>query len=162
MAGIFIPPGTTIAAGGYLTVYADTNPGAAPGIWLGFNLKAEGDDLRLFDPVQTATPLDSIVFGIQLTDHSIGRRPDAPFVPPAGARLAVQHGFSLHAGVRISGSDRERLERLVRYVARLEGIDESTLGQKGKSGVLKSMATRQAFADQHLHDVLRQADGCVA
>jgi hypothetical protein len=48
----------------------------------------------------------------------IGRRPDAPFVPPAGARLAVQHGFSLHAGVRISGTDRERLERLVRYVAR--------------------------------------------
>jgi hypothetical protein len=48
----------------------------------------------------------------------IGRNPEAPFVPLAGARLAVQHGFSLHAGVRISGSDRERLERLVRYVAR--------------------------------------------
>jgi len=48
----------------------------------------------------------------------IGRRPDAPFVPPAGARLAVQHGFSLHAGVRVSGSDRERLERVCRYVAR--------------------------------------------
>jgi hypothetical protein len=48
----------------------------------------------------------------------IGRDPSALFQPPAGARLAVQHGFSLHAGVRISGSDRERLERLVRYVAR--------------------------------------------
>jgi len=69
-------PGTTIAAGGYLTVYADTNPGAEPGIWLGFNLKAEGDDLRLFDPIQTETALDSVVFGIQLTDRSIGRRPD--------------------------------------------------------------------------------------
>jgi hypothetical protein len=37
---------------------------------------------------------------------------------PKGARLALQHGFTLHAGVRISGTDRERLERLCRYVAR--------------------------------------------
>lgn len=35
-------------------------------------------------------------------------------------------------------------ETLVRYVARLEGLDESTLGRKGKSGMLKSMAARQA------------------
>jgi len=48
----------------------------------------------------------------------LGRDPDAAFAPPAGARLAVQHGFTLHAGVRISGNDRERLERLCRYVAR--------------------------------------------
>ena len=32
-------------------------------------------------------------------------------------------------------------ESLVRYVARLEGIDSSTLGQKDKSGILKSMAS---------------------
>jgi transposase len=44
-------------------------------------------------------------------------------------------------------------ESLVRYVARLEEIEESTLGQKDKSGILKSMATRQAFLSDRGHRV---------
>lgn len=44
-------------------------------------------------------------------------------------------------------------ETLVRYVARLEGIDGATLGRKGKSGVLRSMATRQAFLSDRSHRV---------
>jgi hypothetical protein len=44
-------------------------------------------------------------------------------------------------------------ETLVRYVARLEGIDESTLGQKDRSGILKSMATRQVFLSDRSHRI---------
>ena len=44
-------------------------------------------------------------------------------------------------------------ESLVRYIARLETIDENTLGKKGKCGVLKSMASRQAFLTQRSHRI---------
>lgn len=44
-------------------------------------------------------------------------------------------------------------EMLVRYVARLEGIDESSLGKKGRSGILQSLATRQVFLSDVNHRV---------
>ena len=44
-------------------------------------------------------------------------------------------------------------ESLVRYVADLEGIDESTLGKKGRAGILKSMASRQQFLSDPSHRV---------
>jgi transposase len=44
-------------------------------------------------------------------------------------------------------------ESLVRYVAKLEGLDESTLGRKGKCGILQSMASRQSFLSDRDHRV---------
>jgi len=44
-------------------------------------------------------------------------------------------------------------ESLVRYIATLEGIHQSTLGRKGKSGILQSMASRKAFLSDREHRV---------
>lgn len=44
-------------------------------------------------------------------------------------------------------------EALVSYVAKLEGIGEATLGVKGESGILKSMATRREFLSRMEHRV---------
>lgn len=44
-------------------------------------------------------------------------------------------------------------EALVRYVACLEGIPRHALGKKGKSGILKSMATRREFLSEWSHRV---------
>ena len=44
-------------------------------------------------------------------------------------------------------------ESLVRYVAQLEGIDENTLGKKDQRGILKSVASRQAFLSDRSHRV---------
>jgi DDE superfamily endonuclease len=44
-------------------------------------------------------------------------------------------------------------EGLVKLVAKLCGIDEQTLGKKGKSGVLKSVASRKEFLEDPGHRI---------
>lgn len=67
------PAGTTLAQGAYLVLYAD-NPSAAPGIHLGFSLSSSGESVTLYNKLAAGGGVvDSVVFGIQLTDKSIGR-----------------------------------------------------------------------------------------
>jgi hypothetical protein len=64
------PAGTSIEAGGYLRLYADSDT-AGSGIHLGFALNGDGDSLYLYN--SDGQLLDSVEFGLQLPDLSIGR-----------------------------------------------------------------------------------------
>ena len=67
------PAGTSIAAGGFLTLYADAAT-TAPGIHLGFSLSNDGDALYLYNTVGAGQGIvDSVTFGLQPADLSIGR-----------------------------------------------------------------------------------------
>ncbi len=99
------PPATPVLGPGqYLIVYADA-ASAAPGIHLGFSLKASGDDVSLFDkPTAGGSLLDTVTFGIQITDFSIGRAADGTWVlakPTFGSaniavELADEHGLRIN------------------------------------------------------------------
>jgi putative transposase len=45
-------------------------------------------------------------------------------------------------------------EALVRWIAQMEGIDQDTLGMKGKSGILRSMASQATFLHDPTHQVV--------
>lgn len=67
------PPSTVLAAGAYLVLYAN-NPDGTPGFHLGFTLDAEGDGVYLYHRVSSGGALlDSVQFGLQLSNLSIGR-----------------------------------------------------------------------------------------
>ena len=63
---------TIISAGGYLIVYADS-AFTAPGLHTGFGLNSDGDRLLLLNG---PTTIDSVTFGPQAPDLSIGRIPN--------------------------------------------------------------------------------------
>ena len=83
------PANAPIGARGYVVVWCDKSTNA-PGWHTGFGLGNPGDQVMLY-AADGATRLDSITFGLQLPDHSIGRVPDAtrPWTlspPTPGAR----------------------------------------------------------------------------
>ncbi len=73
-----IPDGATIAAGGYLLVWADNESGQnGPGVadlHAGFSLAKGGEAIGLFAP--DGTLVDGVAFGLQTSDVSQGRFPD--------------------------------------------------------------------------------------
>jgi hypothetical protein len=64
--------GTMIQPGGYLTLIADSGPGQ--GLRVGFALDNDGEGVYLFDrPENGGGLVDSVAFGMQIPDLSIGR-----------------------------------------------------------------------------------------
>jgi len=101
----FFPAATPVLGPGkYLTLFADSQ-NAAPGIHLGFALKAGGDSLYLFNSTNNgSTLLDAVSFGLQVSDLSIGRGADGAWVlcqPTLGTNnlalpLADVHGVKIN------------------------------------------------------------------
>ncbi len=70
------PPGASIPPRGYLVVWCD-NRSIDAGLHTGFTLSAEGGSMTLSAATATGPlEVDSIMFGLQLADLSIGRQPD--------------------------------------------------------------------------------------
>ncbi len=69
------PAGTSIPAGGYLLVICDSLAPVGGELHTGFSLNSGGETVALFAPgaVVGATPVDSVAFGPQLPNKSIGR-----------------------------------------------------------------------------------------
>ena len=69
------PPSTVIAPQSFLIVWCDELTNSPTGLHAPFTLKSkEGDDVTLFNSGFLLQ--DIINFGIQMTDHSVGRVPD--------------------------------------------------------------------------------------
>ena len=66
-----VPVNTLIEAGAYLIIWADSRD---VGLHTSFNISADGEELAIYSP--TGTLIDSVSFGIQNTNISMGRIPD--------------------------------------------------------------------------------------
>jgi hypothetical protein len=87
------PADTMLAPGQHLVIFADNRTGAS-GLHLGFGLDQAGDGVYLYDP--SAALMDSVQFGIQLPDLSIGRGADGQWTlcTPTFGAANVTHALS--------------------------------------------------------------------
>ncbi|MCR4603542.1 MAG: lamin tail domain-containing protein [Prevotella sp.] len=89
-----LPQGTTIAAGDYLLIWCDDN---SSGLHTNFKLSADGESIGLFTPQQEL--LDSLSFGPQLLDVSLGRRQHSMdewvfFLTPTPGKANAGEGYT--------------------------------------------------------------------
>jgi spore coat protein CotH len=75
------PAGTTIAANGYLLVWADEDGTATPGLHASFKLAGDGEEIFFTDTDANLNAiLDAVAYGAQETDRSYGRTSEDPEV----------------------------------------------------------------------------------
>ena len=96
------PSGVEIGSGDRLMLYADSRTG--PGIRLGFSLNGSGEQVLFFDPAGTL--LDSVAFGAQIPDLSIGRGGAAEtswgLNMPTPSTVNQLHSLGSPSGLRIN------------------------------------------------------------
>jgi len=91
------PSATTVAAGGYLLIWADGDVDD-PGLHANFSLSASGDEVALFD-ADGVTLIDEVRFDPQQVDISLGRLPDGgdwqllAQPTPKAANVAIYEGI---------------------------------------------------------------------
>ena len=104
-AKFVFPAGTTVPANGYLLVYADETVGSPR---TGFGLDQGGETLQLYDTAAAGQGLiDSIAFGAQPADYSIGRSQSSLDLwslctPTLGAENSPVATFAAPGAVRIN------------------------------------------------------------
>ncbi|MEN6575367.1 MAG: lamin tail domain-containing protein [Phycisphaerales bacterium] len=93
------PTATTIAAGGYVVIWADGDVDDS-GLHANFSLSAAGDEVHLFD-TDGVTLIDEVSFDQQQVDTSLGRLPDGgdewqslAQPTPKAANVAVYEGIA--------------------------------------------------------------------
>ena len=93
-----IPAGTSVAAGGYVLIWADGDTGD-DGLHANFKLTADGEAVALFETDGVAQ-IDHVSFGPQMTDVSFGRYPDGTgefrllgYPTPGRQNVVVYEGF---------------------------------------------------------------------
>ncbi len=96
------PAGAAVPALGYLTVKFDSgtpaSTNAGPGLNTGFGFKASGDEVLLFDKLSRGGALfDSVQFGLQAADFTIGRVPNG--VGAWGLTLPTEGSLNLAASL---------------------------------------------------------------
>ncbi len=102
------PAGTSIAAGGFLQIYAVETASALPGLKTGFRLSADGETLQLYSTVASGQSLvDSVTYGRQIANFSVGRTGAASDVwtlctPTPGAANTAVAAFSSPGNLRIN------------------------------------------------------------
>lgn len=109
------------------------------------------------DPEYIRHGTSGIIAAFNVADDSIA----CAMVQPT--RTEADYLAHIESLVALNPSDKHKIihdslnthmsESLVKFVAKIEGIPDSELGRKGKSGILKSMKTRAEFLSDPSHQI---------
>ncbi|HTD66513.1 MAG TPA: lamin tail domain-containing protein, partial [Candidatus Limnocylindria bacterium] len=94
------PPGSTIAANGYLTIWCDAATNTTPGLHSGFSLGRNGENVFLYNA--SGNLADALTFGLQLPDYSVGRSGNDWVLStptPTAANVAVTVGAASNLSI---------------------------------------------------------------